>query len=121
MAHRQRGRARHPSHQQISLSALARDGEYNQGQINLETGPIGFVLSPQTSVRFEMVADFDGSVSADDTRVLRVPFQRIRMESGKHFSFDVEDRYGNTRMIPFHRIREVWRDDALIWQRAGPE
>lgn len=52
-------------------------------------------------------------------RIILVPFQRIHIESGKHFSFDVEDEYGNKRMVPFHRVREVWRDDALIWQRAG--
>ena len=56
-----------------------------------------------------------------EKRILHVPFRRIHMESGKHFSFDVEDKYGNTRMVPFHRVREVWRDGALIWQRAGPE
>jgi uncharacterized protein (UPF0248 family) len=56
-----------------------------------------------------------------EKRVVRISFERIRVESGNHFSFDIEDKYGNTRMIPFHRVREVWRDDALIWQRAGNE
>ena len=53
-----------------------------------------------------------------EQRVVRVPFHQIRMETGKHFSFDLEDRYGNVRMVPFHRVREVWRDDKLIWQRT---
>lgn len=53
--------------------------------------------------------------------IVRIPFQRIRLESGKHFSFDVEDEDGNTRMVPFHRVREVWRDGKLIWQRTGAE
>lgn len=56
-----------------------------------------------------------------EQRVVRVPFQQLRMETGKHFSFDLEDRYGNIRMVPFHRVREVWRDDKLIWQRAPKE
>ena len=51
-------------------------------------------------------------------RIISVPFQRIHLQSGKHFSFDVEDRDGTVRMVPFHRVREVWRDGELIWHRS---
>lgn len=50
-------------------------------------------------------------------RVIRVPFQRMVLESGKHFSFDLEDDNGTMRMVPFHRVRQVWRNGVLIWER----
>jgi len=49
--------------------------------------------------------------------IIRVPFQRLHLPPGEHFSFDVEDADGTMRMVPFHRVREVWRDDVLIWER----
>lgn len=49
--------------------------------------------------------------------VVRVPFQRLHLPPGEHFSFDVEEADGTRRMVPFHRVREVWRDDVLIWER----
>lgn len=53
-------------------------------------------------------------------RVIRVPFKRLVLESGKHFSFDVEDDNGSLRMVPFHRVRQVWRNGILIWERPAP-
>ena len=53
-------------------------------------------------------------------RVVKVPFQRMVLESGKHFSFDVEDENGAMRMVPFHRVRQVWRNGVLIWERPAP-
>lgn len=52
-----------------------------------------------------------------DDRIVRVPLQRVHLARGAHFSFDVEDEDGGTHMVPFHRVREVWRNGALIWQR----
>jgi uncharacterized protein (UPF0248 family) len=31
--------------------------------------------------------------------------------------FRLVDEDGRVHEIPFHRVREVWRNDALIWQR----
>ncbi len=55
-------------------------------------------------------------------RNVRVPFRRLNLEPGEHFAFDAVEDDGSTHMVPFHRIREVWRDGKLIWQRApkGP-
>jgi len=50
-------------------------------------------------------------------RVVRVPFGRVRLERGAHFAFDAVEDDGSTHMVPFHRVREVWRDGRLIWQR----
>lgn len=50
-------------------------------------------------------------------RIVRVPFDRMHLEKGGHFSFDVIDEDGAVHMVPFHRVREVWRDGTLIWTR----
>lgn len=52
-------------------------------------------------------------------RIIRVPFQSVHLTRGERFSFDVVDHDGTARMIPLHRVREVWRDDKLIWKRKG--
>lgn len=53
-------------------------------------------------------------------RVVRVSFERIILERGQHFSFDLVQRDGQARMIPFHRVREVTRNGELVWQRPAP-
>jgi len=50
-------------------------------------------------------------------KVIRVPLQRVHLARGEHFSFDLEGADGRLRMIPFHRVREVWRNGVLIWER----
>lgn len=50
-------------------------------------------------------------------QIIRVPLQRLHLPPGEHFSFDVEEADGMLRMVPFHRVRAVWRDDELIWER----
>ncbi len=49
--------------------------------------------------------------------IIHVPFRNVRIQSGKRFSFEYEDETGRIRSIPFHRIREVYRDGILIWKR----
>jgi uncharacterized protein (UPF0248 family) len=50
--------------------------------------------------------------------IIRVPLRRVHLARGEHFSFDVEDENGGVHMVPFHRVREVWRNGELIWQRT---
>ena len=52
----------------------------------------------------------------EDT-IVRVPFRFVHLSSGQKFSFDVTGEDGLSRMVPFHRVREVWRNGELIWQR----
>ena len=50
--------------------------------------------------------------------IVRVPWRRVQFARGEHFALDVQEEDGSTHMVPLHRVREVWRDGALIWQRA---
>jgi len=52
-----------------------------------------------------------------EKRVIRVPLKMVHFEKGNRFSFQLEAEMGETLTIPFHRIREVYRDGALIWRR----
>ncbi|HBZ29296.1 MAG TPA: DUF504 domain-containing protein [Nitrosomonas nitrosa] len=47
----------------------------------------------------------------------RVPLERIVIEPGQHFTFDAEENDGTLHTVPFHRVRKVWRDNVLIWER----
>lgn len=56
-------------------------------------------------------------------RVLRVDLADIRMQAGDHRTFEVMDVEGQSHLVPYHRIREVYRNGELIWWRhpaSGP-
>jgi len=46
-----------------------------------------------------------------------VPLGELRQEPGCHFCFDVTDEEGIVHSVPYHRVKEVWKDGALIWRR----
>ncbi len=50
-------------------------------------------------------------------KVLRVDLHRIAPDAENPSFFDLVDEHGVSHSIPFHRIREVWRDGTLTWQR----
>jgi len=54
-------------------------------------------------------------------RIVRVPLARVRIGHGQ-FGFDAIEEDGTLHHVPLHRVRAVWRDGALIWQRPvfGP-
>lgn len=49
--------------------------------------------------------------------IIRIPSTKIHLQHGNQFSFQLEDETGEMLMIPFHRIRTVYRDGILIWNR----
>ena len=53
--------------------------------------------------------------------LVRVPLADIRMPPGEHFMFELVDEEGVAQSIPFHRIREVWRDGKRVWSRPPQE
>jgi uncharacterized protein (UPF0248 family) len=52
-----------------------------------------------------------------EKKLIRVPFERIRLEPGDHFAFQVSDPDGYAHGVPFHRVKEVFKDGELIWHR----
>jgi len=53
-------------------------------------------------------------------QVLHVDLHNIAWDSENPSFFDLVDVEGESHSIPFHRVREVWRNGNLIWQRHPP-
>ncbi|MCG6933197.1 MAG: DUF504 domain-containing protein [Gallionella sp.] len=49
--------------------------------------------------------------------LVHVPLKEVRHDPDSHFCFDVTDEEGIAHSVPYHRVKEVWKDGALIWQR----
>ncbi|BBI98568.1 hypothetical protein FGKAn22_02610 [Ferrigenium kumadai] len=46
-----------------------------------------------------------------------VSLHEMRPEAGSHSCFEVTDEEGIVHSVPYHRVKEVWKDGALIWRR----
>jgi uncharacterized protein (UPF0248 family) len=53
-------------------------------------------------------------------RVVRLPLRRIGFAKTTTFSFEATEDDGSVHTVPLHRVRAVWRNGALIWQRPQP-
>jgi uncharacterized protein (UPF0248 family) len=53
-------------------------------------------------------------------RVLRADLREIGWDTDNPAFFDLVDADGVAHSIPLHRVRAVWRDGALIWERQPP-
>ena len=51
--------------------------------------------------------------------IQRVALREIIFPEGERRVFELADESGQMRRIPFHRVREVYRDGQRIWQRPG--
>lgn len=54
-----------------------------------------------------------------EDRIIKVPFAEIEFPEGDHFSFRIADEFEEPITIPFHRVRLVWKDDLVIWERKS--
>lgn len=49
--------------------------------------------------------------------IVKVPLAHVHMQPGNHFSFTAIEPDGSVHDVPFHRVREVYRDGVSIWHR----
>ena len=56
-----------------------------------------------------------------ENRVILVPFQEVSFPSDSPQAFELTDVEGQTHRVPFHRVREVYRDSQCIWRRPERE
>jgi uncharacterized protein (UPF0248 family) len=47
-----------------------------------------------------------------------VPLSQVHQDADSHFSFELTDAEGVLHSVPYHRVKEVWKDGVLIWQRV---
>jgi len=52
-------------------------------------------------------------------RLVRVPLERITAPPSDHFGFEAIEDDGSVHSVPYHRVREVWRNGELIWSRSA--
>jgi uncharacterized protein (UPF0248 family) len=50
-------------------------------------------------------------------RLVRLPLERVAFPPGERFAFEAIEDDGAARSVPYHRVRELWRDGTLIWSR----
>lgn len=53
-------------------------------------------------------------------KVLHADLREITWDAENPAFFDLVDEEGIGHSIPFHRVREVWKDGELIWARHPP-
>ncbi|MHB1215965.1 MAG: DUF504 domain-containing protein [Thiobacillus sp.] len=49
--------------------------------------------------------------------ILHADLREFAWDADNPTFFNLLDEEGVTHSIPFHRVREVWQDGVLIWQR----
>lgn len=55
-----------------------------------------------------------------EARIILVPLQALFFDKDDHFDFELLDEEGVNHTIPLHRIRQVFRNGRLVWER-NPE
>lgn len=51
--------------------------------------------------------------------IVRVALGNVAFDPHDHFAVHILDADGCSHSVPYHRIREVYRDGLLIWQRPS--
>jgi uncharacterized protein (UPF0248 family) len=53
--------------------------------------------------------------------LITVDFHDLQFTPDDHFCFQLVDQYGEPHSIPYHRVRAIYQNDELIWQRHPEE
>lgn len=65
-------------------------------------------------------ADFKiGYYDRVEKKIILVRFRELYFDNEDHFSFQVLDDEGEVHSVPFHRVREVYKNGELIWHRES--
>jgi uncharacterized protein (UPF0248 family) len=56
-----------------------------------------------------------------ENRIVKIAFTEIEFPAGDHFCFRIADEWGEPVSIPFHRVRQVWKDGTVIWERTSKQ
>lgn len=56
-----------------------------------------------------------------EDRVVIVPLGQVFFSKGDHFSFGLVNERGELISIPFHRVRQIYKNGQLIWSREKKE
>src|SRR5260221_2349936 len=62
-----------------------------------------------------------GYFDRTENRVILVPLKELSFPEERPGIFEFTDAEGHTHHVPFHRVREVYRDSQRIWNRPQQE
>ena len=63
-------------------------------------------------------ADFTvGYYDRLEHKLILVPFREIYFDKDDHYGFQILDDDGIVHNIPLHRVKHVYKNGTLIWQR----
>ena len=51
--------------------------------------------------------------------IVRVPFGDLQLEAGRPAVLRLQDAGGAVVRVPLHRVRRVWRDGVIFWERPA--
>ncbi len=57
-----------------------------------------------------------GYLDRHEGTIQRVRLEEVVFPEGERRVFELSDGTGHVRRIPFHHVREVWRDGEVIWK-----
>lgn len=52
-----------------------------------------------------------------EATIITVPLKELYFDSEDHFDFQLLDEEGESHTIPLHRVRQVFRNGQLVWER----
>lgn len=64
-------------------------------------------------------AEFDIVYLDREEGLVRLPLRMISFQDEDHFFFHFTDDEGRTHSVPLHRVRKVFRNGELIWERPA--
>lgn len=53
-----------------------------------------------------------------ENEIIVIPFEDLKMVPDDHFCVEIIDNLSTVHMVPLHRIKQVFRNGELIWQRT---
>ena len=67
---------------------------------------------------FGQAAFMIGYLDRVENQILQVSFREIHFHEESPDSFEVVDGEGKRHRVPFHRVKEVYRNGERIWRRT---
>ncbi len=55
-----------------------------------------------------------------ENRIIVVPLREVTFPAESASTFQLLDQEGQVHRVPFHRVREVYKDSERIWHRPDP-
>ena len=61
-----------------------------------------------------------GYYDRTEDRIIMVPLKKVTFPTESPSTFELMDPEGQVYRVPFHRVREVYKDAQRIWRRPDP-